>query len=66
MQFIPVCISDIDEIPAAFAHIKMVDARGDYFESAREKVAKAVTDFLEGESPKRHEELLNNVPVSFI
>ena len=64
MQFIPICISDIEAIPAAFAQIKMVDGRGDNFNSAKEKLAKAVTDFLEGESPKRHEELLNNVPVS--
>ena len=63
MQFIPVCIGDIDSIPAAFAQIKMLDARGDNFTSAREKLAKAVVDFLQGESPRRYVELLNTVQV---
>ena len=64
MQFVPVCISDIEAIPTAFAQIKMVDAREGNFESAKEKIAMAVTDFLVKESPRRYEELLNNVSVS--
>ena len=64
MQFIPVCISDIESIPSTFAQIKMVDARGDKYDSAKKMLAKAVVDFLENESPKRHEELLNTVMVS--
>ena len=63
LQFIPVCISDIESVPSGFTQIKMVDARGDYFNDAKEKLAKAVTDFLQGESPRRFEELLNNVMV---
>ncbi|KAL5007943.1 hypothetical protein ScPMuIL_013524 [Solemya velum] len=46
IQFLPICISDVDEIPSWYGQVKMLDARGDNFSIVTYNVAAAVIDWL--------------------
>ncbi|KAL3872816.1 hypothetical protein ACJMK2_036015 [Sinanodonta woodiana] len=59
MQFIPLCVADMDSIPSWFSYVKILDARGDNFQQVMSAVAQAVSDWLSKDVD--HPELLSHL-----
>ncbi|KAK3591628.1 hypothetical protein CHS0354_013812 [Potamilus streckersoni] len=59
MQFIPLCVADMESIPSWFSYMKILDARGDKFQQLVSAVALAVSDWLSKDVD--HPELLSHL-----